>query len=119
VIGLFSVGSGLSSAIFINYLIFMLQNFREQCARLLLISLLAFTLIGVQVLQASPVHQHTQHSVDCALCHLQLSDDAEVHHQNVIVRLLQTTFKPVQPATYFTPLSPSPYHGRAPPFYLL
>jgi hypothetical protein len=97
----------------------MMSRFREQFARLLVISLMAFTLIGVQVLQASPLHQHTQHSVDCGLCHLQLSDDAEIHYQNVIVRLLQTAFKVVQPASFYTSLSPSPYQGRAPPFYIL
>jgi len=93
----------------------MLHSFHQKFARLLLISLMAFTLIGVQALQASPLHQHAQHSVDCALCHLQLSDDAEIQYQNVITRLIQTTFKTRPPGTFYTFLSPSPYQGRAPP----
>ena len=84
---------------------------------LLLIALMAFTLVGVQVAQSSPLHNHAQHSVDCALCHLQLSDD-------VLVRLQYTpTFVPnsapnvLVPAPFYSFSSPSPYQGRAPPLF--
>ncbi|MES2626192.1 MAG: hypothetical protein V4628_12990 [Pseudomonadota bacterium] len=97
----------------------MLHSLHQKFARLLLISLMAFTLLGVQVIQASPLHQHAQHSVDCALCHLQLSDDAEIQYQNVIVRLALTAFNVLAPSTFYTFLSPSPYQGRAPPHYFL
>jgi hypothetical protein len=93
----------------------MLHNFHQKFAQVMLISLMAFTLIGVQALQASPLHQHAQHSVDCALCHLQLSDDAEIHYQYVITRLAQTAVKALPASIFYTFLSPSPYQGRAPP----
>ena len=93
----------------------MRYNFHQNFARLLLISLMAFTLIGVQLVQASPLHQHTQHSVDCALCHLQFSDDAEIQYQNVITRLAAITLKIVPASTFYSFISPSPYQGRAPP----
>ncbi len=93
----------------------MRYNLHQNFARLLLISLMAFTLIGVQLVQASPLHQHAQHSVDCALCHLQLSDDAEIQYQNVITRLLTIALKVVPASTFYSSISPSPYQGRAPP----
>jgi len=59
------------------------QQHRLQLAHLrhfLLISLMAGVLLGVQLLQASPLHQHTQHSVECTLCHLQSGDAALLQH---------------------------------------
>jgi len=93
----------------------MQYNFHQKLARLLLISLMAFSLIGVQALQASPLHQHAQHSVDCALCHLQLSDDAEVQYQSVITRLATVILKTISAGTFYSFINPSPYQGRAPP----
>lgn len=83
--------------------------------QVLLIALMAFTLVGVQLVQSSPLHSHAQHSVDCALCHLQLSDDTLARHQ------LTPTFVPnsapgtALPAAVYAFSSPSPYQGRAPP----
>ena len=87
--------------------------------QILLIALMAFTLVGVQLAQASPLHSHAQHSlehtVDCALCHLQLSDDVLVRHQ------FSPTFVPnsapnlATAAPFYSVSSPSPYQGRAPP----
>jgi hypothetical protein len=94
----------------------MLRNIKKyQFARLLLISLMAFSLIGIQVLQVSPLHQHAEHSVDCALCHLQLSDDAEIQHQHVITRIARAVIKTATASPFYSSLSPSPYQGRAPP----
>lgn len=93
----------------------MQSSFHQRLIRLLLISLMAFSLVGVQVLQASPLHQHAQHSVDCALCHLQLSDDAEIHYQSVVTRLAKIVLKTSLPGTFYSFISPSPYQGRAPP----
>jgi hypothetical protein len=81
----------------------------------LLVALMAITLVGVQVVQASPLHDHTQHSVDCALCHLQLNSDG--------VAELTLTFDYLAPAVRYAQLlrefysfsNPSPYQGRAPP----
>ena len=97
----------------------MLQNFHHKFTRLLLLGLLTFTLIGTQVLQASPLHHHAQHSVDCALCHLHLSDDAIIQQRNIITRLGQVAVDVLPPSTFYNFLSPSPYQGRAPPLYFL
>lgn len=90
-------------------------SFHQRLTRLLLISLMAFSLVGVQALQASPLHQHAQHSVDCALCHLQLSDDAEIQYHSIITRLAKVLLKTSPPSTFYSFISPSPYQGRAPP----
>jgi hypothetical protein len=90
-------------------------NIKQNFARLLLISLMAFTLVGIQVIQASPLHQHAEHSVDCGLCHLQLSDDAEIHHQHVITRIQRALLKAISASPFYSFVNPSPYQGRAPP----
>ena len=86
--------------------------------RLLLVSLLATVLLGLQALQASPLHDHNQHSVDCALCHLQLSDltlDTQplvkVSHGALMVAALPR-------AQLLLPSASSPYLSRAPPIRL-
>lgn len=82
----------------------------------LLVALMAFMLIGAQLAQASPLHDHTKHSVDCALCHLQLGDDALAQTTPGIA----FTAHAVPYAQYLSEFrsfhNPSPYHGRAPPF---
>jgi len=83
--------------------------------RLVLLSLMTLTLLGVQLLQDSVLHQHTQHTVDCALCHFQLSDDSETVSAPVLTvqaRLVEASLPPQQlfPSTFI-----SPYQGRAPP----
>lgn len=81
----------------------------------LLIALMAVTLVGVQLLQASPLHEHTQHSVDCALCHLQLSDDALLHQQ-LLLPIRAAGVPVAAPAReVHSSSAPSPYQGRAPP----
>ena len=92
----------------------MLNRYR-QLRRFLLIALMAFTLVGVQLVQASPLHDHTQEAIDCALCHLQLSDDALVQHQLTLPS--SAAAAQVGPALrqFYAVTSPSPYQGRAPP----
>ncbi len=97
----------------------MLKHLIKHCKKPWLIALLAFTLVGVQLMQNSPWHDHAREVVDCALCHLQtLGDDTEIDHnlplpvadaQAVVVLLVIAT--PASP-------SPSPYQGRAPPLLL-
>jgi hypothetical protein len=94
----------------------MLSSLLKHCRNLWLVSLLALTVFGGQVLQASPLHNHAQETVDCALCHLQtLGDDSEYTHG--LVQLLpaacatSAVLPPATPAAAFT----SPYQGRAPP----
>lgn len=81
----------------------------------LLVWFLAFTLLGVQAVQNSPIHDHVQHQVDCALCHFDSHDQAIV---------AQTFVKPFEAKIiyfiefaeqgYFSSLYPS-YQGRSPP----
>jgi hypothetical protein len=94
----------------------MLYSLLKHCRNLWLVSLLALSVFGGQVLQASPLHNHAQETVDCALCHLQtLGDDSEVDHGLPLViraaATVATSFIPAVPAAAFT----SPYQGRAPP----
>jgi hypothetical protein len=92
----------------------MLNRFR-QMRHVLLIALMALTLLGVQVAQSSPLHQHTQHSVDCALCHLQLSDDVLVRYQFAPAFVPSLAQAAVALTQFYSSASPSPYQGRAPP----
>jgi len=94
----------------------MLSSLLKHCRNLWLVSLLALTVFGGQVLQASPLHNHAQETVDCALCHLQtLGDDSEYTHGLVqllpAARATSAVLPPATPAAAFT----SPYQGRAPP----
>jgi hypothetical protein len=90
-------------------------NHIRQMRQALLIALMAFTLVGVQLAQASPLHNHVQHSVDCALCHLQLGDDVVVRVQVTAAFIPNAAPQPVTPAPFYSFTSPSPYQGRAPP----
>lgn len=81
----------------------------------LLIALMAFTLAGAQLAQASPLHDHAQHSVDCALCHLQLSDDVLARVEFAPVARSNARPAVLAPAPFYTLCPPSPFQGRAPP----
>jgi hypothetical protein len=94
----------------------MLSTFARYCAKWWLTSLLAFTLFGVQVLQESPLHDHAQETVDCALCHLQhLGDDSEVAHVMPAVDVVAQAVISHASHAILPSVNPSPYHGRAPP----
>ena len=84
----------------------------------LLIALMAFTLVGVQLVQSSPLHNHAQHTVDCALCHLQLGDDTLVRHSFAAPSRIDSGPPALAPATFYVSSYPAPYQGRAPPFAL-
>jgi len=92
----------------------MLNRFRHM-RHALLIALMALTLFGAQLAQNSPLHHHTQHSVDCALCHLQLTDDVLVHVQVALTVVPGAAPATVAPPQFYSFSSPSPYQGRAPP----
>ena len=82
--------------------------------RLLLLLVLSFTLLGVQLVQDSALHNH-QHAVDCALCHVHLSDDSE---HSPSLTLAVSARPPFQPAAVILAVSverSSPYQSRAPP----
>lgn len=83
--------------------------------RLLLVSLLATVLLGLQLLQSSPLHHHTQHSVDCALCHLQFNDVALDTQPTVKIPYGPRTMTAVAQSQPLPHATPSPYRSRAPP----
>jgi hypothetical protein len=88
----------------------------QQLRHALLIALMAFTLLGVQLVQASPLHDHTLHSVDCALCHLQFSDDSLAQPTLSVAFIAHNIPYAQYLREYHSFSNPSPYQGRAPPF---
>lgn len=78
---------------------------------------MAFALAGVQLLQHSPLHDHAQHAVNCALCHLQLSDDALLHSTVSVAFIAHNILYAQYLREFHSSQNPSPYHGRAPPFF--
>jgi hypothetical protein len=92
-----------------------LSRLFRQCQSLLLVFMMSLALLGVQVVQGSSLHIHEQHSVDCALCHFQLSDDAEFSNPVVLPEQL-STFNPTSPVIFrITSRTIRPYQSRAPP----
>jgi hypothetical protein len=83
-----------------------------------LIALMLFVLAGVQVIQASPLHDHTQHSVDCGLCHVPVADAPPTHHGIVPEFETLSAALPALASAFFSSRNPSPYQGRAPPALL-
>jgi len=83
--------------------------------RLILLSLMTLTLLGVQLIQDSVLHHHTQHTVDCALCHFQLSDDSEFAAPPLLTGYSRFFTSPAASAQPFISHHISPYQGRAPP----
>lgn len=83
-----------------------------------LIVLMLFVLAGVQVVQASPLHDHTRHSVDCGLCHVPLADAQTTQHGVVPDFETAAAALPVLAVSFHSTHNPSPYQGRAPPLLL-
>jgi hypothetical protein len=84
-----------------------------------LIALMLFVLTGVQLLQASPLHDHAQHSVDCGLCHVPLADTPPPPHGLVPTFDSAVATATALATTYPSHRNASPYQGRAPPAPLL
>lgn len=81
----------------------------------LAIPLIILVLTGIQVVQASPLHDHLDHVAGCMLCHYngnshaipvtgQLAPVVKAHQA-----YRETAYHLVQAG------NPSPFHGRAPP----
>jgi len=92
----------------------MLMQF-TQIRHAWLIALMVFVLGGLQVVQASSLHDHSQHTVDCGLCHVPLGDGAAPSE------LVGSISAPLNFPLFFLVVlaipqgNPSPYQGRAPP----
>ena len=97
----------------------MLKPMLQLTRRFGLIALMLFVLTGVQLLQASPLHDHAQHSVDCVLCHVPLADAPPPQH-GMVPTFATAVATATDPASNFrSSRTPSPYQGRAPPTPLL
>lgn len=90
-----------------------------QARKLWLITLMVFMLVAVQLAQASPLHDHTKHEVDCALCHLPLSDESQDQGCPSPDFNAQGSFRFLESELAIPLRNPSPYHGRAPPEFFL
>jgi hypothetical protein len=89
----------------------------KQLRPLLLIGLMAGLLLGVQLLQASPLHQHTQHAVECTLCHLQAGDTALLQQAPALPFVAGTAPSGTLLVAFAISTTTSPYQSRAPPPY--
>jgi len=80
------------------------------------ISLIILVLTGIQVVQASPLHDHLDHVAGCALCHYNGNSHAipVICQQIPVVKshgILTVSDYSLIPVS-----QPSPFQGRAPPF---
>ena len=98
---------------------FYVIRFCHNIRHLLLVSLLGLGLLGVEIAQGFDLHAHDHQTVDCALCHFQLSDDSVVANE---VRLPYRvyTFAPEYAGQFKATSSIiHPYQSRAPPTLVL
>ena len=91
----------------------------QQGRHLLLIGLMAGMLLGVQLLQASPLHQHAQHSVQCTLCHLQSGDAALLQHPLDLSLITPAGVTGSHAVAAPATAARLHYQSRAPPSYFL
>lgn len=95
----------------------LLQQFGQLARRFGLIALMLFMLAGVQVIQASPLHDHAQHSVDCGLCHVPVAE-APATSRGILPEFEGARpALPLHAASFHSTRHPSPYRGRAPPVF--
>lgn len=84
--------------------------------RLCAVALLGSLLFGVQLLQASPLHEHAGHTVqDCSIGHLPTTD---APLSQVALQATSSTLvleRPESCAQHFSHRRAAPYQGRAPP----
>jgi len=91
----------------------------KSCKKILLLSLLAFTLLGVQAIQNSPLHDHAHHMhvLDCGLCHFSLTDYGSIDAGSQLDIEQAATAYATALRTFYSFRSYSPYQGRSPPAF--
>tara|TARA_R100001163_G_C5060226_1_gene197002 strand:+ start:1662 stop:1943 length:282 start_codon:yes stop_codon:yes gene_type:complete len=88
-------------------------------SKLLVVWLLSLSLLGVQLVQHSALHDHTQHVVDCALCHFDNHGHA-LPLANIAPDFGKTDTEKVSYQQSFTlSLQYNPYQGRSPPTFFI
>ena len=91
----------------------------KKMRQLLTILMLTLTLVGVQVVKASPLHDHLSHVAGCVFCH---GDANEAGLISPTSTLNTNKFKqafipyPSQPLVSHTDFS---FHSRAPPLFFI
>lgn len=83
----------------------------------LLVGFLALLLLGVQSVQASTIHDHAQHQVDCVLCHFDSHDQASLAQADFKVFERQGIQFTAFPTHTVYSLHFTPYQGRSPPHF--
>ena len=83
------------------------------------IILMVLTLGAVQVVQASPLHDHSRDTVGCALCHMPVIDDPGAQSLPIPIFTQQCSAINAQSVPATQSGNPSPYQGRAPPLAFL
>lgn len=77
--------------------------------------LITLALCGTQVIQASPLHDHTGHITGCALCHFS-ANEAAIPATPVGIKPAEGPARlPVLVVSSHDKTSPSPFKSRAPP----
>lgn len=84
-----------------------------------LIALMALTLLGIQAVQESPLHDHSQHEVDCAVCHFSMSDDSVVSSSKHFVFTATRSVYHATVKQFNASHTYSLYESRAPPHLFL
>ena len=83
--------------------------------QLLAVALITLTLAGIQVVQASPLHDHVSHFNGCALCHFS-GTEAVIPATPVTLDIpIGRSHQPVPVITLHDTSSPSSFRSRAPP----
>ncbi|MBT6042362.1 MAG: hypothetical protein HOH14_02580 [Gammaproteobacteria bacterium] len=79
------------------------------------ICLITLSLLGVQVIQASPLHDHGDHVVDCALCHFDNTEDALLTTAQPQPRFDSNAIYSVADNNFIVLLPHHSFQSRAPP----
>lgn len=81
----------------------------------LTIPLIVLVLTGIQVVQASPIHDHLDHVAGCALCHYNGNSHAVPVAGQVAPAVKSGQVYTDDGYSLITASRPSPFQGRAPP----
>lgn len=87
--------------------------------KLLLVWVMALSLLGVQLIQHSALHDHSQHVVDCALCHFDSHDHVLPVLSEINLAEPGIAEQIHTPQTHYLSKNHTPYQGRSPPHFLI
>ena len=91
----------------------------KKMRQLLTILMLTLTLVGVQVMKASPLHDHLSHVAGCVLCHGDANETGLIGSANTLSSItfaqpfIPSGKQPLLSRTHFS------FHSRAPPLFFI